>query len=103
LESNKTLHIYTDSRGINNKIGVMAVALQESIARKVFIEEDDAVTVYAAKLEDIKMALEIAIDTAHNKIIIFTDNQATLKAIANPGRPSGQYILREITKHLDQL
>lgn len=51
-------------------------------------------TVYAAELVGMLMGIEIAIKSTRGRAAIFTDNQAALKALKNPKRPSGQYIIR---------
>jgi ribonuclease HI len=102
VESSRTLRIYTDGSGINNKIGASAVAPQIEAARKAFLGEATTSTVYAAELKGIHMALEIARDIDH-ETTIFSDSQGALKAIRNPGRPSGQYILCQIIELLDSL
>jgi len=65
--------------------------------------EENTSTIYAAELQGILMALEIALGQPSTRAAIFTDNQAALKAIRNPGTPSGQYILVEIIQLLDHL
>ena len=37
------------------------------------------------------------------KLNIYTDSQAAIRAVAQPGTQSGQYILRDIVKKVDQL
>ncbi|EED11533.1 hypothetical protein TSTA_008290 [Talaromyces stipitatus ATCC 10500] len=54
-------------------------------------------TVYAGELKGIDTALQ---NPPHNEdtreATIYTDNQAAIRAIHQPGRSSGQYILRRI-------
>ena len=97
------LPIYTDGSGINGKVGAAAVALQLDVVKQTFMGEENTSTVYAAELQGILMALEIAIGQLSTRVVIFTDNQAALKTIQNPGTPSGQYILIEIIQLLDRL
>jgi ribonuclease HI len=59
-------------------------------------------TVYAAELKGIHMALEIARDLGRGTVI-FSDSQGALKAIRDPGRPSGQYIISQIVECLNSL
>ncbi|KAJ5458797.1 hypothetical protein N7530_010741 [Penicillium desertorum] len=62
---------------------------------------DGEATVYAAELRAIEMALEIIKEISlsdqqqrlANGAVIFTDNQAALRAIQNPRMPSGQVFL----------
>ena len=55
---------------------------------------------YAAELLGILMGLDIATKSDRRHAVIFTDNQAALQALQNPGRPSGQYIIRKIIEAL---
>jgi ribonuclease HI len=103
LEQTEAKMIYTDGSGINNKIGAAAVAPELGIIKQAFMGEESMSTVYSAELEGIHMALKIAQGLDHSQTIIFSDSQGALKAIWNPGRPSGQYILTQIVERLDQL
>ncbi|PQE23331.1 zinc knuckle protein [Rutstroemia sp. NJR-2017a BBW] len=65
-------------------------------------------TVYAAELQGIKLALEIADEDAEkgnkrNKLIIFTDTQAAIRAFQNPAGRSGAYIVAEAIRLIDKL
>lgn len=60
--------------------------------RRLRIGTPETHTVYAAELEGINAAP-----------VIFTDNQATIQSLQDPGGASGQYILREIVQRVDQL
>jgi ribonuclease HI len=60
-------------------------------------------TVYAAEFKVIHMALQIAIDIDYDKATIFSNSQAVLKALQNPGRPSDQYILCQVIQSIDKL
>lgn len=51
---------------------------------------------YAAELDGIRMALDIATSTQGPRSLTFADSQAAIKAVQNPRRPSGQYILTAI-------
>ncbi|EED23171.1 conserved hypothetical protein [Talaromyces stipitatus ATCC 10500] len=60
------------------------------------------------ELEGIDTALEILLrsqpcDDNPYEATIYTDNQAAIRATCQPGRSSGQYILRRIVRHLGLL
>ncbi|KAI9045668.1 uncharacterized protein KD926_008086 [Aspergillus affinis] len=74
-------------------IGAAAVSIRASrTARKYLGTELDS-TVYVGELEGARMALDRAKPTP---ITVFSDSQAAIQAVRNPGRPSGQYALRTI-------
>jgi ribonuclease HI len=65
-------------------------------------------TVYAAELMGLVLALRIAANldmrTSNvSKYCILADNQTALQAMRNPKNPSGQYILIEAIRTLDEL
>jgi ribonuclease HI len=102
-ESETPLAVYTDGSGINNKIGAAAVAPRMNIIKQAYMGSEKTSTVYAGELEGIRMALEIATTSNRERVVVFSDSQAALKAIRTPGRPSGQYILAQIVQALDHL
>ncbi|KAF4248432.1 hypothetical protein CNMCM8980_005985 [Aspergillus fumigatiaffinis] len=65
-------------------------------------EDTPEATVYAAELQGILLALIIILRRQIQHAIIFTDNQAALRALQNPGRQSGQYILETILLALER-
>lgn len=89
-----TLAIYTDRSGINGKVGAAAVALTLNVHAQAYLGRETTATVYAAELVGMLMGIEIATKSNRGRASIFTDNQAALKALKNPKRPSGQYIIR---------
>jgi ribonuclease HI len=85
------------------KIGAAAVIPQLNTVKKAYMGEEAVSTVYSAELEGIRMALETIQSVDHSRFMIFLDSQAALKAITDPGKPSGQYILVRIVQYLNQL
>jgi ribonuclease HI len=78
--------VYTDGSGINSRVGAAAVCPQYNKIRSVYIGEQSKATVYAAKLQGILLGLIIILRRQIQHVIIFTDNQAVLRALQNPGR-----------------
>jgi ribonuclease HI len=65
-------------------------------------------TVYAAELQGISLALQIAQDYAERngsrrKVAIYTDNQAAIWSIAKAEGRTGSYILEEIARQVQEL
>ena len=93
-----SLIIYTDDSRINDKIGASAVSLYTNEERSVYLDSDDRYTVYLKELYDIYIALELIIITEHQHLIvlIFTDNQVTIRSTHKPESQSEQYLIRRI-------
>ncbi len=99
--------IYTDGSGINNKVGAAAVSSDINSTFCVYLGPSDRYTVYSAELHGILQALTMA--AVHqprmqfNTIIINTDNQASIQAIGDPGKHSGQVYVIQAVRTIDAL
>ncbi|PQE10731.1 reverse transcriptase protein [Rutstroemia sp. NJR-2017a WRK4] len=87
--SSKCLFIYTDGSGINDQVGAAAVSPLMRSTKMTHMGNSETSTVYAAELQGIKLALEIADEDTEkgnkrDKLIIFTDNQAAIRAFQTP-------------------
>jgi hypothetical protein len=106
--ANKSLSIYTDGSGIEGEIGSAAVCPLTQQTRSVHIGPDTQSTVYAAELQGISLALQIAQgyasgDGERKDIAIYTDNQAAIWSIAKAEGRSGAYILAEMAQQVLEL
>jgi len=105
LKDPKNVAVYSDGSGYEGHIGASAVLPADNTRRLAAMGNAEVSTVYAAELQGILMALQLAEPKAHYHMLktpihVFTDNQAAIKATAEPGRQSGQYILRRIISKL---
>ena len=99
--------IYTDSSGINNKIGA-AIVYGPTIFI-LYIGSSLFFTVYSAELLGILIAImHIKAEFSHllqvvRTFHIFVDNQAAIMTIRDPGTRSGQGIVERITQNIDKI
>lgn len=106
--TDKSLSIYTDGSGIEGEIGSAAVCPSIQQTRSVHMGSDTLSTVYAAELQGISLALQIAQDYVdesgeRRQIAIYTDNQAAIWSIAKAEGRSGAYILADIAQQVLEL
>lgn len=76
--------------------------------KMTYMGNSETSTVYAAELQGIKLALQIADDDAEkgnkrDKVVIFTDNQAAIRTFQTPTGRSGAYIVAEAIPLIDKL
>ncbi|KAI1531407.1 pol-like protein [Pyrenophora tritici-repentis] len=103
-----SLSIYTDGSGIEGEIGSAALCPLTQQARSVHMGSDTESTVYAAELQGISLALQIAQEYASRNgarrdVAIYTDNQAAVWSIAKAEGRSGAYILADIARQVREL
>ncbi|GFF61803.1 probable RNA-directed DNA polymerase from transposon X-element [Aspergillus udagawae] len=97
------LVIYTDGGGYQGQVGASAVCLRKQWTRQNHLGTEMDSTVYAAELDGIRMAMDIARDVSPRSVTLFADGQAAIQAVQNPRRPSGQYILDTIYRKVRAL
>lgn len=79
---------YTDGSAINNKVGAAIVASTQAFTLQLFLRAASFYTVYSAELVGILGALHLALARPLSgncqRVIIFTDNQAAIRAPRAP-------------------
>ena len=103
-----SLFVYADGSGINNHVGTAAVSPLARCTKLTYMGDSEISTVYAAELQGIRLALEIADEDAErgnkrDKLIIFTDNQAAIRTFQNPTGKSRAYIVADAIQLIDKL
>jgi hypothetical protein len=85
-------------------VGASAVAPREGIFTRQHLGTTDDSTVYVAELNGIEMASAKFVNRPDNqrptKMVIFSDSQAAIRAVQNPKRSSGQYVIQQIYDHV---
>ncbi|KAJ5562064.1 hypothetical protein N7461_000825 [Penicillium sp. DV-2018c] len=95
---------FTDGSGFGGHIGASAVSiLPEISSQQRYLGTEAQSTVYAAELNGIEMAIASAKEDNNKKKVLFTDSQAAIQAVQDPQRPSGQYVLSKIYKHIREM
>ena len=103
------LDIFTDGSAIGGYVGAAAVAPRLKEGRLCYMGTEEMTTVFGAELQGIVMATAMTMTIKETQIQnlwavnIYVDNQAAIRASANPGRQSGQYLLKEIVQGIDRL
>ena len=97
------LIVYTDGSDIQDRVGAAAYSPTHQLIRQSYAGHQSMSTVYVAELIGIQLALAMAKEAPTNSITIFTDNQAAVRAVACPARQSGQYVIRNIIRELEDL
>ena len=100
--------VYTDGSGINKKIGTAAVHPATIEVRRMYMGSSEWYTVYSAELYGIVIALEMVhtmggLVKKDKKVIINTDNQASIQAIEDPRKHSGQAFVIAIIQWISTL
>jgi hypothetical protein len=91
------IHIYIDSLGVENRIGVAAFYHKIGDVRQAYLGTKQNSIVYAGELYSIIMALEIIQDSKWIcPAYIFIDNQIVVDAITKPIAREAQYLIREL-------
>jgi len=103
-----SLFVYTDGSGINNHVGAAAVSPLTRCTKLAYMGDSETSTVYAAELQGIRLALQIADEDAErgnkkDRLIIFTDNQAAIRTFQKPTSRSGAYIVANAIQLIDKL
>ncbi len=102
--STDTVIVYTDGSGIAERIGAAATALYTGEERSACLGSSSEYTVYSGELVGLHLALDIVEgQNTIKKAIIYTDNQAAIKTLANPQSKSAQYIIQQIVKQYNRL
>jgi ribonuclease HI len=86
-------------------VGASAVTPREGIFERRHLRTTDESTVYVTELNGIKIAIAKFVNQHQDntRLIIFSDCQATIQAVQNPKRSSGQHVLTNIYNHVRAL
>ena len=100
--------IYINKNNINQKIKVSIVDIDNCIILKFFFEKVLHYTIYSTKLKNIKLTLILTLkqkveNRTIKKIIVFTNNQTTIRSLINSSKKLNLIIIRNIIKKIKQL
>ena len=100
--------IYTNENNINQKIKISIVDIDNCIILKIFLEKALHYTIYSTKLRDIELTLILTLkqkvrNRTIKKVIVFTNNQATIRSLVNSSKKSNLITIRNIIKKIEQL
>jgi hypothetical protein len=89
-------------------VGAAAVSPLTRCTKLAHMGDNETLTVYAAKLQGIRLALQIADEDAERgnkrgRLIIFTDNQAAIRTFQNITGKSSAYIVTDAIQLIDKL
>ena len=99
-----TAVIYTDGSGIEGKIGAAIYSLTMDKVAHQHLGTETQHNVFIAEVTALKMAAEIMQeDHSYTDCHIYTDSQASIKAIENPQQQSGQAIIQDFLNCIDDV
>ena len=100
----KIVTIYTDGSGIENKVGAAAYNSATKEISHQHLGNEEQFNVYTAELTAIHLVIK-QLRNHHECLTgrIYTDSQASAKAIDHPRRQSGQTIIKAILESIDEL
>ena len=97
---------YSDGSEINEKVGAASVmTMPHTAASACHMGGSSTSTIYAAEVYALMEALQLIGREApgRKKAIVFTDNQAAIRAVANPGNESAQAYIFQAARAIDKL
>lgn len=100
--------IYTDGSSKEGHVGAAAVFPAGRTTKCKYMGTDTVSTVYAAELQGISLALDIAQDEVRHSIrqwnvAVFSDNQRAIRSLTRAEGGSGAYILGSIARKVREL
>jgi ribonuclease HI len=99
-----TVTIYTDGSGIEGKIGAAAYNSVTNKASHQHLGSEAQFNVYTAELTAIHLAIKQLWNHCECWTCrIYSDSQAAIQAIDHPRKQSGQTIIRDILKSMDEV